>query len=110
MANGSSEAANDELVERARGRSLAWSVAPDRVAIGNQVSTLRATAAALPTVPACWPPRRTSPPSCFRSWRTPIAMCAWRLCMDRLVESIRAGVNLVAVSAVRLPMDVVRRA
>ena len=76
---------------------------PERVAIGNQVSTFTGLVAARsPTARACWPRRKTSPRSCSRSSPTPIAACGCRPCRwTGLIEAIGPGIDLVAVSAVQ---------
>jgi selenocysteine lyase/cysteine desulfurase len=100
---GRAEAADyDELVERARRRFADLvNVAPDRVAIGNQVSTFTAlVAAALPDGA-----RVVAAEEDFTSVLFPFLAHADRgvrvetVPLERLVEAIRPGVSLVAVSA-----------
>jgi selenocysteine lyase/cysteine desulfurase len=103
--SGRAEAADyDALVERAR-RAFAALVGatPDRVAIGNQVSTFTAlVAAALPDGATVLAAEED-----FTSVLFPFMVHADRgvrvntVPLDRLVESIRPGVDLVAVSAVQ---------
>jgi len=102
---GRAEAADyDKLVERAR-RQFAGlvGVTPDRIAIGNQVSTFTGlVAAALPDGA-----RVLTAEEDFTSVLFPFLAHADRgvrvqaVPLDRLVEAIRPGVNLVAVSAVQ---------
>ena len=102
---GRAEAADyDELIDRAR-RQFAGlvGVTPDRVAIGNQVSTFTAlVAAALPDGA-----RVLAPEEEFTSVLFPFLAHAARgvrvetVPLSRLVEAMRPGVNLVAVSAVQ---------
>jgi selenocysteine lyase/cysteine desulfurase len=102
---GRAEAADyDELVDRARRRFADLvKVAPERVAIGNQVSTFTAlVAAALPAGA-----RVVAAEEDFTSVLFPFLAHADRgvrvetVPLERLVESIRPGVTLVAVSAVQ---------
>ncbi len=102
---GRAEAAGyDELVERARRRFAGMvSVTPDRVAIANQVSTITGLiAAALPDGA-----RVLAAEEDFTSVLFPFLAHARRgvrvqtVPLDRLVEAIRPGVDLVAVSAVQ---------
>ena len=102
---GRAEAAEyDQVVERAR-RLFAGlvNVTPDRVAIGNQVSTFTGLiAAALPAGA-----RVLAAEEDFTSVLFPFLAHADRgvqvetVPLDRLVEAIRPGVSLVAVSAVQ---------
>ena len=94
----------DGLIERARrGFAALVEVTPDRVAIGNQVSTFTAlVAAALPDGATVLAAEED-----FTSVLFPFMAHADRsvrvrtVPLDRLVESIRPGVDLVAVSAVQ---------
>jgi selenocysteine lyase/cysteine desulfurase len=103
--SGRAEAADyDALVERARGGfARLVGVTPDRVAIGNQVSTFTAlVAAALPDGATVLAAEED-----FTSVLFPFMVHADRgvrvhtVPLERLVESIRPGVDLVAVSAVQ---------
>ena len=103
--SGRAEAADyDALVERARrGFAALVGVTPDRVAIGNQVSTFTAlVAAALPDGATVLAAEED-----FTSVLFPFLVHADRgvrvnaVPLDRLVESIRPGVDLVAVSAIQ---------
>ncbi len=102
---GRAEAADyDELVDRARRRFAGLvQVTPDRVAIGNQVSTFTGlVAAALPDGA-----RVLAAEEDFTSVLFPFLAHVDRgvrvqtVPLARLVESIRPGVNLIAVSAVQ---------
>ncbi len=102
---GRAEAADyDALVDRARRRFAGLvSVPPDRVAIGNQVSTFTGlVAAALPDGAHVLAAEED-----FTSVLFPFLAHADRgvrvetVPLDRLVEAIRPGVDLVAVSAVQ---------
>ena len=97
-------AAYDRLVDRGRRLFAALvGVTPDRVAIGNQVSTFTGlVAAALPDGA-----RVLTAEEDFTSALFPFLAHADRgirveaVALDRLVEAIRPGVDLVAVSAVQ---------
>jgi selenocysteine lyase/cysteine desulfurase len=102
---GRAEAADyDELVDRARRRFADLvQVTPDCVALGNQVSTFTGlVAAALPDGA-----RVLAPEEDFTSVLFPFLAHADRgvrvqtVPLERLVEAIRPGVNLIAVSAVQ---------
>jgi selenocysteine lyase/cysteine desulfurase len=102
---GRAEAADyDALVDRARRRFASLvAVPPDRVAVGNQVSTFTGlVAAALPD-----DARVLAAEEDFTSVLFPFLAHADRgvsvqtVPLERLVESIRPGVSLVAVSAVQ---------
>ena len=102
---GRAEAANyDALVDRARRRFASLvEVPPDRVAIGNQVSTFTGlVAAALPDGA-----RVLAAEEDFTSVLFPFMAHADRgvrvetVPLDRLAERVRPGVSLVAVSAVQ---------
>ena len=102
---GRAEAADyDALVDRARRRFASLvAVPPDRVAVGNQVSTFTGlVAAALPDGA-----RVLAAEEEFTSVLFPFLAHADRgvrvqtVPLDRLVESIRPGLSLVAVSAVQ---------
>ena len=103
--SGRAEAADyDALVDRARRRFAGLvGVSPDRIAIGNQVSTFTAlVAAALPDGAHVLAAEED-----FTSVLFPFLAHADRgvrvetVPLDRLVETIRPGVRLVAVSAVQ---------
>jgi selenocysteine lyase/cysteine desulfurase len=103
--SGRAEAADyDAIVDRARRRFAGLvGVSPDRVAIGNQVSTFTAlVAAALPDGAHVLAAEED-----FTSVLFPFLAHADRgvrvqtVPLDRLVETIRPGVSLVAVSAVQ---------
>ncbi|HZN52841.1 MAG TPA: aminotransferase V, partial [Methylomirabilota bacterium] len=100
---GRAEAADyDALVDRARRRFAGLvEVPPDRVAIGNQVSTFTGLVAAALPDGACVLAAEED----FTSVLFPFLAHADRgvrvetVPLDRLVERIRPGVSLVAVSA-----------
>ena len=102
---GRAEAADyDQLVERARRRFASLvEVTPDRVAIGNQVSTFSGLVAAALPDGACVLAAEED----FTSVLFPFLAHADRdvrvqaVPLDRLVDAIRPGVHLVAVSAVQ---------
>jgi len=102
---GRAEAADyDALVDRARRRFAGLvEVSPDRVAIGNQVSTFTGLLAAALPDGACVLAAEED----FTSVLFPFLAHADRgvrvetVPLDRLVERIRPGVSLVAVSAVQ---------